>query len=167
MPTIQVHYDGWLASPEAVRRKLGVGTGDRLEVEVADGAVVLRPSRRADAAGRATPEPAAHLAAQPVGAGPEPAAARRPPPPAGQGGGPRGRRSRRQPPRSRRRGRGALADSGRYPPTSPRPRSPAAAARLLSPRCSRSTRAPDEGRIRIVPSGSRAFPAIPSLPRLA
>src|SRR3954453_4948759 len=46
MSTIQVHYDGWLALPEAVWRKLGVGTGGRLEVEFADGAVVLRPSRR-------------------------------------------------------------------------------------------------------------------------
>ncbi len=73
MPTIQVHYDGWLALPEAVRRKLGVSTGDRLEVEVAEGAVVLRPARRAGAAGEATPEPAADE--RPVGAEPEPAAA--------------------------------------------------------------------------------------------
>jgi bifunctional DNA-binding transcriptional regulator/antitoxin component of YhaV-PrlF toxin-antitoxin module len=58
MPTIQVHYDGWLALPDTARRKLGVGTGDRLEVEIADGAVVLRPARRADAAGQAVPEPA-------------------------------------------------------------------------------------------------------------
>ena len=74
MPTIQVHDHGWLALPEAVRRKLGVGTGDRLEAEVADGAVVLRPARRTGAAGRAAPEPAATAAEQPVEAAPEPAA---------------------------------------------------------------------------------------------
>src|SRR4051794_14270296 len=72
MPTIQVHHDGWLALPEAVRRKLGVGTGDRLEAEVADGAVVLRAARRTGAAGRAAPEPAATDGEQPVEAAPAP-----------------------------------------------------------------------------------------------
>src|SRR4051794_17376631 len=85
MPTIQVHHDGWLALPEAVRRKLGVGTGDRLEVEVADGAVVLRPARRTGAAGRAAPEPAATAAEQPVEAAPEPSQA--PPPTVKRGAG--------------------------------------------------------------------------------
>jgi AbrB family looped-hinge helix DNA binding protein len=79
MSTIQVHYDGWLALPEAVRRKLGVGTGDRLEVEIADGAVVLRPARPADAAGQAVPEsPVA--AEQPLEAEPEPASVGAPTP---------------------------------------------------------------------------------------
>ena len=81
MPSVQVHYDGWLALPEAVQRKLGVATGDRLEVEFADGALVLHPARPSDAAGRAGPEP--------------PATAERPVE--------RRRLSRRQPPRSRRR----------------------------------------------------------------
>src|SRR3954447_23179182 len=80
MSTIQVHYDGWLALPEAVRRKLGVGTGDRLEVEVADGTVVLRPARRADTAGQAVPEPAV-AAEQSVEVVPEP----EPAPTAGSG----------------------------------------------------------------------------------
>ena len=87
MPTIQVHYDGWLALPEAVRRKLGVGTGDRLEVEVTDGAVVLRPARRTGAAGRAAPEPAATAAEQPVEAAPEPAQAAAPAPTVKRGAG--------------------------------------------------------------------------------
>jgi AbrB family looped-hinge helix DNA binding protein len=69
MPSVQVHYDGWLALPEAVRRKLDVTTGDRLEVEVADGAVVLRPARPADAAGDVALDPAA--GEQPVEAEPE------------------------------------------------------------------------------------------------
>src|SRR3954452_284378 len=71
MSTIQVNYDGWLALPEAIRRKLGVGTGDGLEVEIADGAVVLRPARRADTAGQAVPEPAV-AAEQSVEVVPEP-----------------------------------------------------------------------------------------------
>src|SRR3954463_10688464 len=79
MSTIQVHYDGWLALPEAVRRKLGVGTGDRLEVEIADGAVVLRPARRADTAGKAGPEPAV-AAGQSVEVVPEPASVAAPAP---------------------------------------------------------------------------------------
>ena len=74
MPTIKVHHDGWLALPETVRRKLGVGTGDRLEVEVADGAVVLRPARRSDAAAEVAPEPTI-VAEQPIEAEPEPAQA--------------------------------------------------------------------------------------------
>jgi AbrB family looped-hinge helix DNA binding protein len=79
MSTIQVHYDGWLALPEAVRRKLGVGTGDRLEVEVADGAVVLRPAQQADAAGEAASEPTV-AAEQPAEVEPEPVSAAAPSP---------------------------------------------------------------------------------------
>ena len=62
-----------------MRRKPGVGTGDRLEVHSTDGAVVLRPARPADAAGEATPEPAV-AAEQPVEAEPEPASAAAPEP---------------------------------------------------------------------------------------
>ncbi len=87
MPSVQVHDDGWLALPEAVRRKLGVGTGDRLEAEVADGAVVLRPARRNGAAGRAAPEPAATAAEQPVEGAPEPAKAAASPPTVKRGAG--------------------------------------------------------------------------------
>jgi AbrB family looped-hinge helix DNA binding protein len=44
-------YDGWLALPAALRQKLGLSTGDQLEVEVVDGTVVLRPLKSAVAAG--------------------------------------------------------------------------------------------------------------------
>ena len=58
MSEIHLHYDGWLTLPEGVRQKLGLGTGDRLEVELADGGVLLRPARRAGAPERAAPEAA-------------------------------------------------------------------------------------------------------------
>ncbi len=56
---IQMHYDGWLALPAAVRQKLGVTTGDQLKVEFTGGTVVLRPARRTNAvaADRAASEP--------------------------------------------------------------------------------------------------------------
>src|SRR4051794_9593213 len=43
--TLKLHYDGWLALPAALRRKLGLGNGAALEVELVDDTVVLRPSR--------------------------------------------------------------------------------------------------------------------------
>ena len=74
MPTIQMHYDGWLTLPEAARHKLGVATGDRLEVEFTGNTVVLRPARRAGAAERAPvqAEPAEPMTAEPVEVAPEP-----------------------------------------------------------------------------------------------
>ena len=79
MPKVRLSYDGWLALPEAVRRKLDVATGDRLEVEFADGAVVLRPARRADTAGQDMPEPEPAVAEQLVEVVPEPASVAAPP----------------------------------------------------------------------------------------
>ena len=43
MPTIQLYYDGWLTLPADARKHLDVATGDRLEIEFTDGALVLRP----------------------------------------------------------------------------------------------------------------------------
>src|SRR3954463_8556452 len=43
--TLKLHYDGWLALPAALRRKLGLGNGAALEVELVDAPVVRRPSR--------------------------------------------------------------------------------------------------------------------------
>src|SRR3954454_21525774 len=43
--TLKLHYDGWLALPAALRRKLGLGNVAALEVELVDDTVVLRPSR--------------------------------------------------------------------------------------------------------------------------
>jgi bifunctional DNA-binding transcriptional regulator/antitoxin component of YhaV-PrlF toxin-antitoxin module len=56
MTTIQVHYDGWLSLPPDARESLGVSTGDRLEAEFVDGALVLRPARPPKAAIKAEPE---------------------------------------------------------------------------------------------------------------
>jgi AbrB family looped-hinge helix DNA binding protein len=50
MPKVRLNYDGWLALPAAMRQKLGVDTGDELEVEVVDGRIVLRPLKSAAAA---------------------------------------------------------------------------------------------------------------------
>ncbi len=73
MSTIQMHYDGWLTLPAAVRQRLGLGAGDRLELELTGDTVVLRPARRAAAAERA---PAGEArSAEPVAEEPAPAAA--------------------------------------------------------------------------------------------
>ena len=45
MPRLKVHYDGWVALPEAFRRRLGLERGDDLEAELVDGTIVLRPSK--------------------------------------------------------------------------------------------------------------------------
>jgi bifunctional DNA-binding transcriptional regulator/antitoxin component of YhaV-PrlF toxin-antitoxin module len=52
--TLKLHYDGWLALPADLRRKLGLGDGAELEIEIVEGTVVLRPSDegRGSAAGR-------------------------------------------------------------------------------------------------------------------
>jgi AbrB family looped-hinge helix DNA binding protein len=59
MSTVRLNYDGWLALPATVRQRLGLTTGDRLDLELVDGAITLRP-RRADALPeRSTAEPVA------------------------------------------------------------------------------------------------------------
>ncbi len=78
MPTIQMHYDGWLTLPPAARQKLGLGTGDRLELELVGDTVVLRRARRSSAVKPATtePEPMPEAEQRPVeAAAEEPAAA--------------------------------------------------------------------------------------------
>jgi AbrB family looped-hinge helix DNA binding protein len=47
MPTLKLHYDGWLALPAGMREKLGLNSGDRVEAELVDGALVLRPVAKA------------------------------------------------------------------------------------------------------------------------
>ena len=47
MPTLKLHYDGWLLLPAALRRQLGLNSGDRLDVQLVDGTIVLRPAARA------------------------------------------------------------------------------------------------------------------------
>src|SRR4051812_15564920 len=46
MPTLKLHYDGWIALPVRLRQALGLNSGDRLEAELADGALVLRPASK-------------------------------------------------------------------------------------------------------------------------
>ncbi len=78
MSTIQLHYDGWLTLPAAARQKLGLGTGDRLELELTGDTVVLRRARLSSAVEPVTtgPEPMPEAAQPPVEAvAEEPAAA--------------------------------------------------------------------------------------------
>jgi AbrB family looped-hinge helix DNA binding protein len=46
MATLKVHYEGWVSLPSALRQKLGLGSGDRLEAGLVDGAIVLRPAAK-------------------------------------------------------------------------------------------------------------------------
>ena len=76
MQKIQLYYNGWLALPASMRQKLGLATGDRLELELTDGVIVLRPARQAVA-----PEPTAATAepaAAPAAAAPVPIGKRGP-----------------------------------------------------------------------------------------
>ena len=45
MSTLKLHYDGWLVLPAGLRRALGLESGDRLQVELMDGAIVLQPTK--------------------------------------------------------------------------------------------------------------------------
>src|SRR4051794_18919857 len=57
MTRVRINYDGWLSLPTAVRQKLGLATGDQLELELSDGDILLRPVRAG--AAEATPAPVA------------------------------------------------------------------------------------------------------------
>jgi AbrB family looped-hinge helix DNA binding protein len=46
MPTLKLHYEGWVSLPAALRRKLGLSSGDRLEADLVDGTIVLRPAAK-------------------------------------------------------------------------------------------------------------------------
>jgi AbrB family looped-hinge helix DNA binding protein len=58
MPKVRINYDGGLALPAAVRQKLGLTTGDQLDIELIDGSIVPRPVRSGTALDRPAPEPA-------------------------------------------------------------------------------------------------------------
>ena len=47
MSKMKVYFDGWMALPAAVRNKLGLGTGDFLDIKLVDGTVVLTPAHKA------------------------------------------------------------------------------------------------------------------------
>jgi AbrB family looped-hinge helix DNA binding protein len=65
MPTLKVHYEGWVSLPSGLRRELGLSSGDRLEVQLVEGAIVLRPASKARAARPAAAAPEAPVAAAP------------------------------------------------------------------------------------------------------
>jgi AbrB family looped-hinge helix DNA binding protein len=46
MATLKLHHEGWLALPTSLRRKLGLKSGDPLEVELVRGTIVLRRAGR-------------------------------------------------------------------------------------------------------------------------
>ena len=71
MPPIQIHYDGWLSLPDEARRHLGLVTGSQLEIELADGMLILRPASSA----RAVPALPAAATPEPITAVAEPATA--------------------------------------------------------------------------------------------
>ncbi len=80
MTTLKLYYGGWLALPAALRRTLGVGTGDGLEAELVDGTLRLRPVAGIKGALEGEPEAAAPAAEAPAPAPSPPAvtSARRP-----------------------------------------------------------------------------------------
>jgi AbrB family looped-hinge helix DNA binding protein len=73
MAKVRVNYDGWLALPAAVRQKLGLVTGDRLELELAGDIITLRPRRSGGVDRQAAELPA--TTAEPAAPAPPPAAA--------------------------------------------------------------------------------------------
>jgi len=77
MSTVRLNYEGWLALPAAVRQKFGLHTGDQLELELSDDAIILRPQRAGGIVEKQAPElPVA--AAEPTAPAPPPAAAAAP-----------------------------------------------------------------------------------------
>lgn len=70
MSTIQLRYDGWVTLPAAALKKFRLSTGDRLEVEMTNDAIVLRRAQKASTSDRAAAEPVPTAA--PAGAMPEP-----------------------------------------------------------------------------------------------
>ena len=59
MATLKLHYDGWLTLPAGLRDLLDLKTGDHLQAELVDGAIVLRPTHGKRVP--AEPEPAAAM----------------------------------------------------------------------------------------------------------
>jgi AbrB family looped-hinge helix DNA binding protein len=111
MPNIRLKYDGWLMLPVAARQKLGLSTGDELEIEIRGGTIVLRPARTAAGADRSPAEPAAP-AVEPQLAAAEPAPTAVSPPVKRGPGRPRKRPATSLPPAIKTRGRRkAAADS--------------------------------------------------------
>jgi AT-hook transcription factor len=49
MPTVKLHYDGWICLPASLCQALGLSRSDRLTAELADSALVLQPVVRRQA----------------------------------------------------------------------------------------------------------------------
>ena len=65
MPTLKLHYDGWLMLPAGLRQALGLNSGDRLATELVDGALILRPvSKTRHPAAREETEASVSVAAE-------------------------------------------------------------------------------------------------------
>jgi AbrB family looped-hinge helix DNA binding protein len=75
MPKVRLSYDGWLALPAAVRKKLGLSTGYQLELELVGGVIVLRPAGATGPAESAVARPPVEALPPepPPAAAPEPA----------------------------------------------------------------------------------------------
>ena len=56
MPTLKLPYEGWVSLPAALRQQLGLNSGDRLDVELVNGTIMLgvtaKAGRPAPRAGR-------------------------------------------------------------------------------------------------------------------
>jgi antitoxin component of MazEF toxin-antitoxin module len=60
MPTVKLHYDGWICLPASLYQTLGLSHGAKLTAELADGALVLQPAvRRKAQSATAQPDEAA------------------------------------------------------------------------------------------------------------
>ena len=65
VPTLKIHYDGWISLPPGLRQYLKLNSGDRLDAQLVDGVIVLRPANVKRAPAKAEPaiEPPAVTAA--------------------------------------------------------------------------------------------------------
>jgi bifunctional DNA-binding transcriptional regulator/antitoxin component of YhaV-PrlF toxin-antitoxin module len=71
MTLVRIHHDGWLALPSLQRRRLGLKTGDMLEVvPTADGLLLRRKATAGKMAESIPPEPEAVVPADAVGQAP-------------------------------------------------------------------------------------------------
>ena len=45
MTTLKMHYEGWISLPSGLRQQLGLHSGTRLDVQLVNGAIMLRPTK--------------------------------------------------------------------------------------------------------------------------
>jgi hypothetical protein len=55
VPTLKIYYDGWVALPPGLRQYLKLNSGDRLDVQLVDGVIMLRPANVKRAPAEAEP----------------------------------------------------------------------------------------------------------------